>query len=238
MAIPAATAALGRNPTLPPGGLPGARVLVSGASGLPVSPVRVGVGLGRFLASDRARRGLYSTLGSKQGQWTADWTHGGGAEGHLGCVSSLPHRHPETGSAWGPSPSSPSTPPSQSRGAVWLPCGEGRAPVLAMRLESPGRTPQTFPTPAGLSRRIALTSFALSVLMRSSGWAGALACSRTPQTSWGVHLPLEGLGTHSSASEPALPWGLSPQHGGLGRVGALGPKVRAPLIWVAAVRGS
>ena len=97
-----------------------------------------------------------------------------------------------------------------------------------MRLESPGRIPQTFLNPAGLSRRIALTSFALFVLMRSSGWVGALACSRTPQTSWGVHLPLEGLGTHSSAREPTLPWGLSPQHGGLGRVGALGLKVRSP----------
>ena len=54
MAVPAARAMLGRNPTLPPGGLPGARVLVSGASGLPVSPVRVGVGLSCFLASDGA----------------------------------------------------------------------------------------------------------------------------------------------------------------------------------------
>lgn len=105
MAVPAARAVLGRNPTLPPGGLPGVRVLVSRASGLPVLPVRVGVGLSCFLASDGARRGPYSTLGSKHRRWTADQTHGGGAEGHLGCVSSLPHRHPKMGLAWGLSPS-------------------------------------------------------------------------------------------------------------------------------------
>lgn len=71
------------------------------------------------------------------------------------------------------------------------------------------------PDPGRVSHHILLTCFALSVLMRSLGWAGALACSKTLQTLWAVRLPSEEPGTHSAVSEPALPWGLSPQHGGL-----------------------
>ena len=90
-----------------------------------------------------------------------------------------------------------------------------------MRLESPGRTPQTYPDPAGLSRRIALSSFAPCVLMRSSGWAGALACSRTPQTSWGVHLSLEGLGARGARVSPGGAGGARLPLEGLGVHGAL-----------------
>ena len=111
-------------------------------------PSSRGVGLGSFLASDGAWRGRYSTLGSKQGRWTSRLDPWWGRRGPPRvCLLAAP-LPPETGSVWGSSPSSPSTPPSQSRGAVWLPRGEGRAPVLVMGLESSGRTGHTFPTPA------------------------------------------------------------------------------------------
>ena len=48
VAVSAERAALGRNPTLPPGGSPGAWVLVSRASALPVSPVLEGGGAGQL----------------------------------------------------------------------------------------------------------------------------------------------------------------------------------------------
>ena len=97
MAVPAARAVLGRNPTLPPGGLPGARVLVSGASGLPVSPVRVGVGLSCFLASDGAWWGPYSTLGSKHGRWTATGTVVGALRATSGVSPHCPTVTPKRG---------------------------------------------------------------------------------------------------------------------------------------------
>ena len=73
------------------------------------------------------------------------------------------------------------------------------------------------PDPGHVSRHILLTCFALSVLMRSLGWAGALACSKTPQTLWAVRLPSEEPGMHSALSEPASLGGCHPSTGGSGQ---------------------
>lgn len=146
----------------------------------------------------------------------ADRTRGGGGKGRLGYASSLPHCHPETGSVWGSSPSSPSVPSSQSRDAVWVPRGEGRAPVLMMRLELAGRPSRPRPPLPPHSSHL-LCSFCSDEKFGVGGCPGVL---QDPADFMECASPLRGAGDALCCQQPCPPFGgCHPSTGGLGRSG-------------------